>query len=299
MENTARALEIAAGVLIALMILSLIAYFFSSISAMPTQENESMTTKQLHEFNTEYEVYRKSAMYGVDVISCLNKAWNNNKKYNEGEGFLSGLIYSKQENNRTDAYYVDVYVRIVKPLEESLTLYRIENNEEFPEYEIGPSHPKYSKIINFTMGQVGFVFPSTYTTFSASRPILPAQGVVLSGSGYLVPGGGSPLTTDKFDPESIDGSKNYYSLRDSTELQELLKNSGNNMVQTITNTTKQDYDAYTKLIWHTALYDMKTRKFKCDYVEYSADTGRVVALYFTQFKTPKELKNDAIALGEI
>lgn len=292
MENAARALEIAAGVLIALIILSLLAYFFASISTMPTQENKSMTTEQLHAFNTEYEAYRKSTMYGVDVISCLNKAENNNRKYNEGEGFLSGLVYSKNEGNKNDPYYVDIFVRIESCLEETLELYRIEDNQDVPYFGNTDSESIYG---GYNMRRVGFSFPSEYRKFGPDT-IIGTKSEVLEGAGYLNPGGGIDISSRaKFDLYELKGnSTNYYSLRDSVELAELLKNSGNNMVQTVTNNTKTNYNIYTKVIWKTALYDMKTRKFKCDYVEYSADTGRVIALYFSEI--PKRVRPEAVML---
>ena len=105
MENTAKALEIVAGVLLAVIIISLIVYFFSTISEWPSQEDEMQSAEQLAQFNLEYEVYEKNAMYGVDVISCLNKARSNNQKYVEGTaGFLSGNRYGND-------FTIDVYVR--------------------------------------------------------------------------------------------------------------------------------------------------------------------------------------------
>ena len=74
MENVSKALEIAAGVLLAVMIMSLISYFFSRIGIWPQEQDKMESAEQLAKFNTEYTVYEKKAMYGVDVISCLNKA---------------------------------------------------------------------------------------------------------------------------------------------------------------------------------------------------------------------------------
>ena len=143
------------------------------------------------------------------------------------------------------------------------------------------------------MSKVGFSFPSDYRKFQPNTRI-GTKSEVLEGDGFLNPGGGEDISSRaKFELYPLNGnSNNYYSLRDSEELHELLKNSGNNMVQTVTNNTKRDYDIYTKVIWKTALYDMKTRKFKCDYVEYSADTGRVIALYFSEI--PKRERPEAV-----
>ena len=55
MENAAKALEIAAGVLLAVIIMSLIVYFFSKIGIWPQQQEEMESGEQLAKFNSEYE----------------------------------------------------------------------------------------------------------------------------------------------------------------------------------------------------------------------------------------------------
>ena len=93
MENAAKALEIAAGALTAILIMSLIAYFFSTARLSPLEEDSRDVAEQLAKFNLEYEVYDKKAMYGADVISCLTKAQSNNEKYVEGQKYLTGSEY--------------------------------------------------------------------------------------------------------------------------------------------------------------------------------------------------------------
>ena len=83
MENASKALEMAAGVLLGVLLLSLVAYFFTSISSWPEQQDDEKSSQQTAQFNLEFEVYDKKGMYGADVISCLTKAENNNEKYYE------------------------------------------------------------------------------------------------------------------------------------------------------------------------------------------------------------------------
>lgn len=85
--NIAKLVHIVGGILIGVVLLSLISYFFSSIGLLPSQEDETESREQLAKFNLEYEIYDKKGMYGVDVISCLNKAQSNNEKYAEGRFF--------------------------------------------------------------------------------------------------------------------------------------------------------------------------------------------------------------------
>ena len=78
MENAVKALEMAAGVLLGVILMAAVAYFFTQISSWPEREDEVVSSEQLAKFNQEYEVYNKSKMYGVDVLSCLNKVISNN-----------------------------------------------------------------------------------------------------------------------------------------------------------------------------------------------------------------------------
>ena len=98
MENAARALEIAAGVLIGVLLMALIVYFFKTMGEWPQQQDDMMSSEQTSKFNLEYEVYGKKGMYGVDVISCLNKAKDNNDKYLDESklGFLASGSYPEE-----------------------------------------------------------------------------------------------------------------------------------------------------------------------------------------------------------
>ena len=78
MENVSRALIIAAGVLIAIIVLSLFIAMYSRMSSISKTQEEVLKQTQLQEFNAQYEAYNKQVMYGVDVISLSNKIDQNN-----------------------------------------------------------------------------------------------------------------------------------------------------------------------------------------------------------------------------
>ncbi len=83
MENASKALIMAAGVLMAVLILSLAAYLiatFGSSAADIQKENEQ---KILSEFNSKFTVYEgRSDLTIYDVITAANYAKENNDKYN-------------------------------------------------------------------------------------------------------------------------------------------------------------------------------------------------------------------------
>ena len=81
MENASKALLIAGGILIALIIITMFIMMYNRISSIQKDQEEQTKVEQLSAFNAEYEAFDKKIMYGVDVITLINKATENNKKY--------------------------------------------------------------------------------------------------------------------------------------------------------------------------------------------------------------------------
>ena len=168
MEDAIKALEMAAGVLLAVIIMTLIAYFFSSIKNLPQEQDQSTQAEQLAKFNLEYEVYNKKAMYGVDVISCLNKAQSNNEKYamekdqhgNVVDRFLAGSKYG-------ELYSINVFVKLTNgALEEALEIYHYDKNSQkiLPLFNTTELKNK-----GITMEDAGFkINANTYTKLTPS-----------------------------------------------------------------------------------------------------------------------------------
>lgn len=80
MENASKALIIAGGVLLAMMILALLLYVASSVTDMAEAQDRKVLTEQIEEFNKSYLAYNKKRMYGTDVITVVNKAIDHNKR---------------------------------------------------------------------------------------------------------------------------------------------------------------------------------------------------------------------------
>jgi len=85
MENASKALIIAAGVLIGIMIVATIAYVFSQGGMYFRSESTEASAQKLKEFNAQYEAYNRSNLYGTDVITLVNKVTNDNKNSLEEE----------------------------------------------------------------------------------------------------------------------------------------------------------------------------------------------------------------------
>lgn len=99
MENASKALLIAGGVMLAMMILSVMMYMSGKITDIGEAQNNRKAAEQLAAFNAEYEAYNKKLMYGTDVITAVNKAIEHNGGLgvNEADDFIDVKIKLQQD----------------------------------------------------------------------------------------------------------------------------------------------------------------------------------------------------------
>ena len=105
MENAAKALIIAGGILIAIMTLSLIVYASTSATRIEQARNEKKLAEELAKFNKEYESYHKDRLYGVDVITVMNKAIEHNTKMqasNIGDPYYINIVFLTNEDFKNE-----------------------------------------------------------------------------------------------------------------------------------------------------------------------------------------------------
>ena len=93
MENASKALLMAAGVLIAIMVASIFALLFSTMSEYTRSYEERKQTEELQAFNLQFEKYLQykddGTQIGVtaqDIVTVINLA----KSYNEKMGYALG-----------------------------------------------------------------------------------------------------------------------------------------------------------------------------------------------------------------
>ena len=99
MENASKALIIAGGILLALLILSVLIYVGTTLSNMANQQNQSKQLEQTAEFNRTYEAYNRSRLYGTDVISVVNRA----------------IDYNKQLDADEEEYFINIVIKTTTP----------------------------------------------------------------------------------------------------------------------------------------------------------------------------------------
>ena len=82
MENASKALIMAGGVLIGILILSLAVYLFTSFGAESKKMYDRIESNQLTQFNAKYNIYAdRKDLTIYEVISVANQANENNKNY--------------------------------------------------------------------------------------------------------------------------------------------------------------------------------------------------------------------------
>ena len=81
MENASKALLMAGGILIALLVISALILMFNQIGAYGKSQEDMKRNSQIVEFNKDFEKYLENkGITGADVISLFNKVNDFNKK---------------------------------------------------------------------------------------------------------------------------------------------------------------------------------------------------------------------------
>ncbi len=129
MENATKAILIAGGILISIVVISVFYFAFRQMSNSVESTQPNTAQKELQDFNKGFEAYNKKLMYGADIISVLNKAIDNNKKYNVE-------FYNEPGDPENLDYYVDViftYNDVKYSLKEDFTRYTARNRNKIQE----------------------------------------------------------------------------------------------------------------------------------------------------------------------
>lgn len=302
MENATKALVIAGNVLLAVLILSLVMYFYNTWRRLPLEEEAALLVKQAQEFNQQYEVFDKKLMYGVDVLSCVNKAISNNEKYVTGS-WLSGALSPKE-------FVIEVEVVIDEPLTEELEVYYMATSH-FDAYTNTTIHNTSShEEKDFSRDNSAYTFATLKTLFGdqgKTRPKfeLPPDDYlelydytdntnVASGRVNITNWGSIKLDTQvmtmkatispyekKVDSTKASDSGNYlYTLLDGKYDKNIIDEDVmylKRLIKTISTFTTSDsqiiynkssdsntHKEWTKIEWTPAVSTFKNRKFRCE-----------------------------------
>lgn len=86
MENATKALIIAAGMLLAIMILSLLTISYNNLTDYLNQDEKIKEVEQITRFNSQFENYNRKDVRGSDILSLVSKIKDYNERYSYQEG---------------------------------------------------------------------------------------------------------------------------------------------------------------------------------------------------------------------
>ena len=141
MENASKALLIAGGVLITIIIISVLVYVFNQFKSVPRTQEEVKQAEQLAEFNKKYESYNKKNMYGTDIITVINMARNNNETY-------------RMDHN----YQIEISVTVVDTIESRIRMWYYDTEEA------NSSKAVKEATIGWPRSALGTITSGTYTS---------------------------------------------------------------------------------------------------------------------------------------
>lgn len=105
MENATKALIMAAGILISIMVVSFMIFVLRKAGSMSAQYDQQIAENELTRFNGQFEVFAKEDNTFFDVITVANLAWDVNQK-NNWDAQTGVTIKIINENNEQVAYSV-------------------------------------------------------------------------------------------------------------------------------------------------------------------------------------------------
>lgn len=113
MENASKALMMAAGVLIGILVLSLAVYLFVNFGGTSAQVHKQVQQTEINKFNVQFTVYESMEDVTIyDVITVANLAKENNKYYElekaeEGNLYVSVKLGNESLETKSSQYLED------------------------------------------------------------------------------------------------------------------------------------------------------------------------------------------------
>ena len=105
MENATKALEIAASVLIGLLILGCLVFVYTQITEVKKQEEDNKKIEQSVDFNQRFDTYNRDNLYGSDIFSVANMVLDYNNREAREKGYREIELEVIINNQVTNAKY--------------------------------------------------------------------------------------------------------------------------------------------------------------------------------------------------
>ncbi len=111
MENATKALLIAAGVFLGMMVLTASVFIYTQIVDYYRNEQDIIKSEQVAKFNNEYDSYIRKDVRGNEILSLINKVVDYNKREADVEGirFERMIIEIKLDGKKSEFKYPRKY----------------------------------------------------------------------------------------------------------------------------------------------------------------------------------------------
>jgi len=249
MENVSEALKMAAGMLMAILLIALIVYVFHSISGMENAKRDQKVQQEATEFNKRFSAFDKSSMYGTDVISVIGLAISNNKIYNQ-----QNTANPLGNYNPNSQYSINIKFRVPNDIKKKKIKEVIEVKQQDTDFD------------GIVDSQVENVMSTT---------ILSEQ-IVLSAGEHTLTFDNEKLATD-YSKYRTDNTKIEGEYRKYKNIEDIALN-GNKMVNIFTKTHGTTLTRITEDL--SGYNELKSVIYRCTQVKYN-DVGRI---YYMEFE---------------
>ena len=128
MENASKALLMAGGILIALLIIGSLVLLFSNLQDYQNKTDVSTKQSQVAKFNNQFEPYNKKDLTLMELKSVYNKIVSNNKKYLEysiANNINDNLINAKSSSGNVADYFFERNGKKYTEIDESEKMNRV------------------------------------------------------------------------------------------------------------------------------------------------------------------------------
>ena len=105
MENASKALIMAGGVLIALLVIGLLVFFYNNLSSLQSIKQSNDDVEAITEFNKKYEVYARN-IYGSEILSLANMVDDYNTRESNNKGYTKLELYVTFKSTINENYFV-------------------------------------------------------------------------------------------------------------------------------------------------------------------------------------------------
>lgn len=267
MENASKALLIAGGVLIALLIIGALILMFSNLTAYQQSNSRNVESDQIAEFNKQYETYNRNDVRGSDIYSLVNKVVSYNRTK------TNNVIDTNDEG--TDWQYMPMSITIDFDRQDKMKDFTIDNDYNelklFKPGNMDAGKPTIMTINKATSNKLSDVF-SSITTIENTYGGKDALVNLTTGINNLF-----DKTSEEDIRKAVDlwnnNVKSSARIANSSDI-DILKANYQNGINN--NNVKNNIKTYYEYL------QFKRAHFNSDNskVEYDPQTGRILSLYF-------------------